>query len=207
MIQIFLEGSEVKFIDYLIRSTWSSNALLDFITVTTNGWTTLHLIDNKFKENTDQGGKNLVIFDADTTLNGGGFTQRKQALEAKREELGIEFDIFLFPDNQSDGDFELLLERIINPTHSGLLGCFTNYEACLLRLNSENEQILYKIPMRKAKIYSYIDAFPKSRRQEELFKKNDFFFDNPEFWDFNSEALEPLKAFIALHLPALPPSL
>ncbi|MFM9949227.1 MAG: DUF3226 domain-containing protein [Saprospiraceae bacterium] len=200
MVQIFLEGRETIFIEHLIRSMWPGNTSIDFAAEAIGGWTKLHLADNKFKENTDQGGKNLVIFDADTAQNEGGVSQRRPVLESKREELGIDFDLFLFPDNQSDGDFESLLERIINPTHGGLLMCFNDYETCLQRLNAGSEQIVYKIPMRKAKIYSYVDAFPKSRRQEELFKKHDFFFDNPEFWDFSSEALNPLKSFLSRHM-------
>ena len=64
------------------------------------------------RANTDAGGKNMVVFDADTADNNGGFEKRKADLLAKRDELGLKFDLFLWPDNSRDGDVEVLMEDI-----------------------------------------------------------------------------------------------
>jgi hypothetical protein len=200
MIRIFLEGKETKFIDYLIRNTWTGQPLNPFELINVGGWTNIHLIANKFNENTDAGGTNLVIFDADTLQNEGGFTKRLLQLEEKKIENAIDFNLFLFPNNQSDGDFELLLEQIINPNHNGLLNCFSTYENCLNQLNANAPTTMYKTPMRKAKIYSFIDAFLKNRDENEQMKKGDWFFHRSEYWDFNSPKLVPLKDFLLLHI-------
>ncbi len=200
MVRIFLEGKETKFIDYLIHNTWKEQKLNSFESINAGGWTNLHLISNKFKENTDLGGTNLVIFDADSPQNEGGFVKRLIQLEAKQKELKIEFMLFLFPNHKSDGDFELLLEQIINPAHNDLLNCFSAYETCLLKLNASAKEEVYKIPMRKAKIYSYIDSFPLDQREKEQMKKGDYFFENPQYWDLNSSNLDPLKLFLISHM-------
>jgi len=200
MVRIFLEGKETKFIDYLIHNTWKGQTLYSFESINAGGWTNLHLIVNKFKENTDLGGTNLIVFDADTFQNGGGFTKRLIQLESKQKELKIEFKLFLFPNHKSNGDFELLLEQIINPAHSGLLNCFSTYEACIVQLNKSAQTEMFKTPMRKAKIYSYVDAFLKSQHENDQMKKDDYFFSNSQYWDFNSPNLDPLKSFLLPHL-------
>jgi len=200
MVRIFLEGKETKFIDYLIRNTWGGRPLNSFELINAGGWTNIHLIANKFKENTDVGGTNLVIFDADTLQNEGGFARRLLQLEEKKVEHGIDFKLFLFPNDQSDGDFELLLEQIVNPNHIGLFTCFSTYESCLNQLNANAPTVIYKTPMRKAKIYSFIDAFLKSRDENEQMKKGDWFFHRSEYWDFNSPNLERLKDFLLPHI-------
>ncbi|KAA6327694.1 hypothetical protein EZS27_023344, partial [termite gut metagenome] len=55
---------------------------------------------------------NLIIFDADSIENEGGFTKRKQDIGDKMK--GLSYEIFLFPNNQGDGALECLPENIIN---------------------------------------------------------------------------------------------
>jgi hypothetical protein len=160
------------------------------------GWKKLSLFDDKFRDTTKSGGQNLVIFDADGYWNEGGFEKRTKELLAEREKLKIDFELFLLPNNQSDGDLETVLENIINPKHCRLIDCYLNYENCVGQYNSESN-VLYEVPLRKARIYSYIDAFPKSNSQSERFKnKGDWFFENPEYWDLDCDYLKPLETFL-----------
>ena len=131
----------------------------------------------------------LVIFDADAAPEG-GFSKRLEDILKKKEEHSLEFEVFLFPDNQSDGDLELLLEQIVNDEHKAILDCFQTYEGCLKELQK------YQLPIRKSKIYAYVDAFPKNREEKEIFKKGDFFFSNKSMWNLNSDKLKPLIEFI-----------
>src|SRR3989339_70754 len=163
----------------------------------TNGYTNLHLVRIKFKENTDQGIKNIIIFDADDKLNKGSYSKRKQYLESKQKELDVNFECFLFPNNADDGDFELLLEKIINPKHKILLNCFESYEKCISQRKNSKGICIYNSLDRKSKMYSYINAFPKSNKIEERMKnKYDWFFDNPEFWDLDHQYLNNFKKFL-----------
>lgn len=198
MISIFIESKDLKtqeanFVKTYLEQTFPN--FTDFEIIPLNGWQGLSKAKNKLVENKDLGNKNIVIFDADIANNQGGFTQRKQAIEKIKTKENLDFELFLFPNNSSDGDFELLLENIINPIHQKLLDCFEEYENCIGASQGDtNPQ--YVLPIRKAKIYSYIDAFKKSRKQNERFKKGDWFFDNKEYWNLDSEYLNSLKEFL-----------
>jgi len=196
MVRIFVEGKgDEKFIDSYIKHLAENNTLDDYEIISTSGWTNLHLLVNQFQENSDTGGTNIVIFDADYEANNGGFNTRSQQLAEKIAELAIEATVFLFPTNTENGDYELLLERIVNPSHGILLNCFENYEQCV-RNGMDGTDLQYALPLRKAKIYSYISSMPTSRKEKEKIKKGDFLFENTEYWNLDSVVLDPLKAFL-----------
>lgn len=196
MIRIFTEGKDSDFIDKYLISLFGDNAgRWEFVPA--NGYSTLHLLDQKFKENTDRGGTNVIIFDADSPENNGGFGSRKKYIEDKLKELSIESEVFLFPNNHDDGDLEFLLEQIINKEHRCLLECFEWYEKCVGGHCDKNGNPIYVTPNRKAKIYAYIESFKKSKSEREKFKNGkEFFFDNPKYWDLKSGYLNPLKDFM-----------
>lgn len=184
MIKIFVEGKEDKFfIDALIGFHFPDEED-NFEIISTDGWTNLKKSASIIKKFNDQGFKVLVIFDADSD-----FSKRFEDILEKKKEHSLEFEVFLFPDNQSDGDLELLLEQIVNDEHRAILDCFQSYEKCLTELQK------YQLPIRKSKIYAYIDAFPKSQKEKEDFKKGDFLFSNESIWNLNSARLKPLIEF------------
>ncbi len=199
MYRIFIEGegNEKKFLEQFINHIWPNHEA-EFSIISVGGWTKLNLVKNQFVENTDFGGKNIVIFDADDTEKDpdhGGFILRKAKLES--ELSTVEHNLFLFPINQIDGDFELLLEQSINQEHNRILICFSKYESCLSSyINPDTNETVYNIPVRKSKIYSYIDSFRKSNKQHEKMKGGDWLFYKPEIWDLNNVALQHLKDFL-----------
>ncbi len=184
--------NEYRFFETILKK-WNINAEI----IGVGGWNKLALFDNQFIDTTKSGSQNLVLFDADGGWNDGGFEKRKKELLAEKERLKIEFELFLLPNNQSDGDLETLLENSINSKHRPLIDCFLNYENCIEKYNSE-DKTLYEVPLRKARIYSYINAFPKSKTQSERFKnKGDWFFENTEYWDLTSDYIKPLEIFLS----------
>lgn len=198
--RIFVEGKEDKAFIMAIIKIKLGLSMDDSMIVSTGGWTKLPAVKNLFDEVTDQGGLNLVIFDADTVNNHGGFEKRAGQLSAQFDELGINAELFLFPTNQDDGDFESLLELVINDKHEGVITCFSNYEQCVIELNEKVEGVEYKTPIRKAKIYSYIDVFPHSKKTLEKIKKGDYIYENSEFWDLDKPGLQPLIDFLQVQL-------
>lgn len=196
MTKIFVEGREADFIEtYLKFLMGENNGRWDVIS--TNGYTKLDYIDQQFKENSDRGGTNLIIFDADFPETKGGFENRNKYIEGKLKELSISGKIFLFPNNKDDGDFELMLEHIVNEEHRCLLECFEGYESCVRGHCDEQGNPKYITPNRKAKIYAYVESFKKSRKEKEKFKnKKEFFFNNSNYWNLNSEYLNSLKEFL-----------
>lgn len=131
-----------------------------------------------------EGQKVLVIFDANSDPAGA----REKIAGALRE---LPYDHFLFPNDQSNGALEDLLEKIINPEHQAIFDCFEEYKKCIASKSKD-----YKAPSHKAKIYAY--QWTNGLRKEERDRGNRHF--DPDYWDFDSEALEPLKDFLSQHL-------
>lgn len=148
-----------------------------------------------FDENTLAGGTNILLFDADTVQNLGGYAARSTELMMKREQLGLDFELFLWPNNQDDGDFESLLIQMINPVHQCLLDCFNGFEMCI-RGNDPDEQF-YKTPERKSAIYTYINSFIKSKSEEEKMKSGYWFFNDARFWNLDADAGKPFVEFLS----------
>jgi hypothetical protein len=182
--------NEERFIRHLIALLVSDTA--DVKITGTDGYTNLNKYEEQMKRNTANGGKNLVVFDADSAVNGGGFESRKSYLLDIQEQHGMDFELFLYPNNQSDGMFEDLLETIIAEQHKPILACFANYQNCI---ESKNEKGNYSLPIQKTKMYAYIDAMKKTQAQEKAFKNGDWFFEDDALWNFSVESLNPLKEF------------
>lgn len=210
-INIFVEGHDSNFIKKYIKHLFPEIDEDMFEVISIGGVTNLHNNKNSFEENSIiNKGINLVIFDADDpSKDYGGFELRKKYLEDQKESIGIEFNYFLFPNNSIDGDYENLLEQIINPKHKVLFDCFELYQSCIDKRKYNNGQNIYNVPIRKTKIYAYVDSLRKSKKEDDRFKKrnkdivrneDDFLFDNPEFWDLNSDFLNPLKEFLTKHI-------
>lgn len=197
MIKVFIEGKGDKvFVNYLIKNHPGINKGHDFEIINTGGWTQLHNFKAKFEEVSDNSGESLVIFDADTDKNNGGFTKRKQDLENIKQTHNIEFKLFLFPNNSNDGDFEDLLELIINKKHSDLLTCFESFENCVSKLNTDAGEELYSLPAKKAKIYSYVTSLAQNQDELNKIKKLDYLYDKTELWDLKCKELDPLINFL-----------
>jgi len=196
MNSIYIEGNDKIFIEqyltHLFGEVWKRKVKV----VSTGGWTRNNQFDIELIKTTDNGYKNFLIFDADFITNNGGFVSRFAEIEKRKVELGVQLEFFLFPNNTDDGDFEVLLENIINPVHRALLDCFTQYENCISQYKNSENQNIYQLPIRKAKMYSYVDAFAKSKTQNEAFKRGDYSFHNSDYWDLESSYLEPLKQYL-----------
>jgi len=156
----------------------------------------LRIFGNKMRDFSMLGDKNIVIFDCDSLSAGGGIEKRRAELARTRAELKVDFDFFLFPNDRDEGTFEDMLLHIINSGHSGIMDCFSRYEACVGGQNELKGGLMYEMPNVKAKIYTYIMSFRRSRRASAKVKGGDWDFQNIEYWDLDSEYLAPLKAFL-----------
>lgn len=148
----------------------------------------------KLKDNEDNGVKNVIIFDADYSgiQESGGYKNRREYIEGELKKAEIQnYFLFLFPNNNDDGDFELLLENIINQEHNLVLKCFKNYEDCL----KKSANYTYQIPSQKAKMYAYVNAIIESNKNKESLKKGNWFFDKSEYWNLQAEYLQPFLDF------------
>ena len=191
------QTNEERFIRHIVQllNTDLENEIRIF---GTDGYTNLKEYANQMLRNSAEGGKNLVVFDADFVKSNGGFEKRRDDLLNERKELGVEFELFLFPNNQEDGTFEHLLEHLTVEKRQGLLKCFKGYEMCIK--GQDNEE--YEVPDQKAKMYTYISALKKTQQETTKFKNGDWFFERIDLWNFNAEYLNALKEFFLKHLSA-----
>ncbi len=149
-----------------------------------------------------------IIFDADIKKENqerdAGFDNKLKHIREKFKEKGTDFpkeQIFLFPNNQDDGDLETLLLEIAK--HDEFLKCFEGYLECIK--SKEHYKPIKNI--RKNMLYAYLEALGL----ENLTKTNIGVFDDKgkikeehkeeyeklkEVIDFNSKSLIPLKDFL-----------
>lgn len=192
MINIYIEAKdlktpEAKFVETLLRLIGANPDLYRIVPL--GGKDTLEVSKNQFLQNSFEGGVNLIIFDADTPSNNGGYAKRKAQLLAKITQLDIKAELFLWPDDNRDGDVETLLDDIArHDIHSGFFDCFNDYECCL----GSN----YEHPNRKGKLYTYITSMPLSKRQRDSIGSGNWLFENTDYWNLNAPALEPIKSFL-----------
>ena len=109
---------------------------------------------NRMRSMTDQGGINLVIFDADDDCEA-----RLSSILEWKEQNGLEFELFLLPNNQDKGELEDLLENIINPNNRPIMECWEQYEKELVTLDIPGRTPPpLTTPAKKTKIYGYLEA-------------------------------------------------
>lgn len=160
--------------------------------------------------------KTLIIFDADKDYE----SNKKEILKvvSKTKQTISEEQIFLFPNNQDDGDLETLLLKIAN--HKEFINCFEGYLDCIKK--TEHYKPIKNI--RKNKWYAYLEALglekffqytwdtKKKNNKKKLIiddkdgdeieikdQKDQYKGDYEklkEVIDFNSKSLIPLKNFL-----------
>lgn len=161
----------------------------------TGGYTKLCKEDaiNAMRENTDLGGINLVIFDADDDCE-----SRREELLSIRDKFGVEFYLFLFPNNKDAGELEDMLENIINSNNQPIMDCWQIYEGELEKviIPTKTPPTL-TIPAKKTKIYAYLETLlGKSRNQKKLAKDANRNYENTQHWNLDADYLKPLKEFL-----------
>ncbi len=145
------------------------------------------------RQNTDMGGINLVIFDADEDME-----SRRAELLTIKDDFGVEFELFLLPNDKDAGALEDLLENIINPNNQPVMDCWQIYEEKLgeVRIPTKTPPTL-TIPAKKTKIYAYLETLlGASKTQKKLIKDANRNFENTQHWDLDAKFLETLKEFL-----------
>ncbi len=145
------------------------------------------------RQNADLGGINLVIFDADQNIE-----SRRAELLSIKDEFGVEFELFLLPNDKDAGALEDLLENIINPNNQPVMDCWQIYEGELekVRIPSKNPPTL-TIPAKKTKIYAYLETLlGTSKAQKKQIKDANRNYEDTQHWNLDAKYLKPLKEFL-----------
>lgn len=209
MVKIYIEGKNKK-----VPESEFLRAILDHIGVPvekyefvhTNGYTSLLDAANGvnveiMRANSDSGGKNLVVFDADTAVNNGGFEKRQKELLEKGKALGLNFELFLWPDNENDGDVEVLMESIARKDlYPEFFDCFSKYEHCISQRKNDKGEPFYTTPNRKGKLHTYFNSLPISNTKKSEFGSGAWRWTDASIWNLDAESLRPIKDFLLKHL-------
>lgn len=200
-ILIFVEGSSDKVFLEVYLYFLGNFPIKNFKVRSINGKDNL---SNRLNE-IEQYAKTLIIFDADKD-----YESNKKEILSKTQQKITEEQIFLFSNNQDDGDLETLLLEIAK--HDDFLKCFEGYLECIK--SKEHYKPIKNI--RKNMLYAYLEVFElqkffkykwdtsnknekyiiidgkgkiKEEHQEEYEKLK-------EVIDFNSNSLISLKNFL-----------
>lgn len=154
----------------------------DFIVVDGN-IEKIRLVMQDIKARSEAGRVNLLVFDSDdnkeATLN---------RIDKVKNELELDFESFLLPNNNDSGNLETLLRNSINIENRPLLKCIDGYSNCINQLDLEVLRVIND----KAKMFIYVDSFIDGG----ISKEHQRDYSNAVLWDLDAESLAPLKKFL-----------
>lgn len=147
---------------------------------------------------------NLVMFDADSPENNGGFECRKSYFEREFIKVfsceGVKtissYDLFLFPNNKDDGMLETLLLQSLSLRAACISPCILKFKSCI----SENQQAVEV--MVKEKHQAALFAWFAGQRANHSLRFEDSLKDDST-WDFEGDAFAPLREFLVRHITPL----
>ena len=190
---IIVEGlADLVFFEQYYRHLFGKPAPKGFV-FKTDGKDNLPKFANQMRTMSANGGINLVVFDADDDIEA-----RRKELLAIKEQFGVEFELFLLPNNNETGALEDLLENIINPNNKPIFECWEGYEKELVKLDIPGRTPPpLTTPAKKTKIYGYLEAYHgETKREKELIKEANRNYADPKLWDLDAEYLGALKGFM-----------
>ena len=175
------------------------------LVLATKGWTELAKSETAFRQAQDSGGQNLVVFDADydqAKYPEGGQAKRAAAIRSAVAAFAQHFAIFLFPQPAQDGDLETLLLQLTQPAHQRVMDCYDAYELCLRQFLGADGTPYYDAPSKKRRIYDYVNVMPLQGEEWERHheKGGQKIFENSDLWNLDAPAIQPLRAFLDLHI-------
>lgn len=149
---------------------------------------------NELEDNSEFNIKNIVVFDADTKGKGNnGFESCKQKLETIKNNHDVDFEFYIWPDNQGDGIIENLLRDLIPLNMQSVIDCIESHKKCLCDLGIEG----LKIPGIKEQISYYIHTCNLETANYKRSYKNDKYW-NLHSSDSNSSIMK-LHRFLKKH--------
>lgn len=184
-IYIYVEGkSDKEFVDCCLKH-WGRLEFFE-VNINANSNAIQENLLNKIKSHKDNDEQVLIIFDADKD-----FIQTQERIIGESQGLMSAQEIFLFPNNQSNGELETLLLEIA--TNKKPCECFKRYIECLGNLK---DNIL-----KKSAIFAYREAMGAEKKikgkNQEKEKIEILQTEFERIFDFESHVLNPLKQFIA----------
>lgn len=205
MTKIFIEAknnktSEYHFLHTILNIRFPETEV-EFIFMNGIGNLYNETILNQISLAQESGEQVIVLADADTTAKGFGYTKRKKDIDNGMAAHALSFPYFLYPNNQDDGDVEILMENAARrDLHPTFFDCFEDYEICVSGEKDKSGEPKYNVPNLKGKLHTYMTAQKLPQRLRNRLGSGDWLFDNRDYWNLDVDALKPLKDFLAMNL-------
>ncbi|MEP0367144.1 MAG: DUF3226 domain-containing protein [Cyclobacteriaceae bacterium] len=160
------------------------------------GCTSIRKYNKQIAGFNDEGYKVIMLQDADSEEKDnhhGGVTKRIKYLNEIKAEFKIEFEVFLFPNNLTDGTLETILLSIsADELYNKFFKCYEGYSNCVKEINSVNSKELLE---EKYLIYNYCQVYQGNEMSSERDRRY-----VSEFWNLDHSNLQPLKEFLISEL-------
>lgn len=141
--------------------------------------------ENEIRKNSIQGGRNLLVFDAN-----GDFARTNERVRQEISDLSLEVDnVFLLPNNLGEGNLEDLIIQVSNAENKVVFNCIEGYANCLKESGLEGLEPVDE----KTKVYIYQNAFRLGRDGDHGKSKK---YLETSMWNLDSEYLTPLHEFL-----------
>ncbi len=175
---VFVEGKDDEhFIKCLLKHINIAN--VDIAPIG-GGVSKLPKVANEIKKRQDAGSQIAFVLDANSN-----FEERCAEFLRQKDKLELPDRFFLLPNNKDEGCLETLLEEMAIPDHRVVYDCLEKYGDCLRSKEGD-----YQLLNHKGRIYAYCEALNIETHPS---KHN---YGDPEYWNLNTPALEPLKQFL-----------
>jgi len=174
------------------------NQNLDFEIIEIGGCSKLKtdIWKNELKKNNAQKIVNLIFFDADfkdQEKGNNGYASCYRKLEALKKE--VEFEYYIWPDNNSDGEIEDLLISLIPQQNLAIFDCMKNLQNCLASISIPD------ITIQKSSLKEFINHYYYLTTGNSKLKERDY--KNGLFWSIlnnDQEYLLKLKTTLDLYV-------
>ncbi|MBS5875897.1 MAG: hypothetical protein KIC78_06960 [Prevotella sp.] len=201
MTKIFIEARNKNTAEYhfikAILNIFFPERDVDFIFMDGIGNLFKEAIVNQISLAQENGEQVIVLADADTIAKGYGYAKRKAEIDNGMAAHALSFSYFLYPDNQNDGDVEVLMEKAArHDLHSKFFDCFEDYEKCVSGVKDESGEQKYNVPNLRGKLHTYMSAQKLPGKLRKRFGLGDWLFYNKDYWNLDVDALQPLKDFL-----------
>ncbi len=142
---------------------------------------------NRLKDNTMEGGINLVIFDADKEGCGNNsYVNASRSLVDIKNNHGVNFDFYLWPNNSEDGKVENLIRKLIHPDRECVMKCIDSHQECLLATGFDS----LRISEEKDRIRHYLYTNMISKTESRYIDYKDILL-----WNLNHSDIPDLEKF------------
>lgn len=188
---IYIEANDEKVPEYNFLKLYIEHLGLGMKVQPIAGKDNLDFLSAKLHADVFSGNKPVILFDADELRNGGGYAARMAHITQFLANEGLGgVPVFLWPNNHDDGDFETMLENIVQKQlHPVFFDCFEDYEHCVAGK--------YTVPNRKSKLHTFINAQPGlSNSQKKKLGHGNWLFNDKNYWDWDAAYLQPLRDFL-----------